>query len=203
MTVGALAITLAVLIGLVGLAFILLNIHRGNAEVSTPGGFTLKGSVGLLLLLVGFGAAGYLLNEPVNSNACLIFCPAPALQQTKKFDFPAQDTRADDGITGHMKDIHVSLLSPDEKHPLGQFIATWIYSGGGGGSQQGSQSVNIRMKGAGDADLPSPAPLPLDRSGCHSGGIRQTFQQDLQTPFAGVDHVLVQPGVVEGKVEPC
>ena len=207
MTETALAIILALLIGLVGLALLLFNIDRGDAEVSGLGGVSIKGRVGLVLLIIGFAGGGYLFYKPANPDVCLIFCPPPppphAPPQPKKFDFPDQDTRAGDGLSGHMSDVHVTLLPPDENHPLGQFIATWLYTGGGNGSQGGSQSVNIRMKGNGDVDLPSPSPLPLDRGGCHYGGIRRTFQQDLKTPFADINHVQVQPGIVEGKVGRC
>lgn len=207
MTATALAIVIASLIGLVGLALLMFNIDRGNAEVSTPGGFNFKGGVGLVLVVVGFGGAGYLFYHPASPDVCLIMCrpPPPPLPppSAKKFDFMDQDTLAGDGLSGHMKDIHVSLLPPDKEHPLGQFIATWLYTGGGGGSQQGSQSVNVRMKGKGDVDLPSPDPLSLDRSGCHNGGIRQTFQQDLKTPFDTINHVQLQPGILEGKVGRC
>jgi hypothetical protein len=210
MTETALAIVIACLIGLIGLGLLLLNVDRGVVTVS-GGGFNIRGGVGLILLVLGFGSAGYLFYHPASPDKCLFLCPVPPpppppppppVLTPKPFNFPAQDTRAGDGKSGSMSDIHVTLLPPDTQHPLGQFIATWLYTGSGG-SQGGSQSVNVRMKGKGDVDLPSPPPLPLDRGGCHYGGVRQTFQQDLKTPFDSIDRVELQPGIAEGKVGKC
>jgi hypothetical protein len=133
MTRAHLAYLAGIIVCLLGAGLLFNGSNRGRGSLKVLG-LEISGGAGLILCVLGFAALIYTLGQPPDET-CLIFCRAPAVQvapEPRVFDFPDRDTRQGDGKSGHMSDIHASLIPPDSANPNGRWTATWMYTGSGG-----------------------------------------------------------------------
>jgi hypothetical protein len=201
MTRSDIAYAIGFVLVVVGLGLVLLGRNRGRGTIKTPGGLEVSGSAGIVLCTLGLVTIFY---SSKGGGDCAIFCPAPpALVKLdpRVFDYSERDTRQGNGKAGHISDIHLSLLPPEDKNPNGRWTATWIYSGSGG-TQHGSQSILFHFKGALNSDLFT-EPFPLARDGCHDRGIRQNAGGQLKEPMSNIKDVTMETTIVDGTTGNC
>jgi hypothetical protein len=165
-------------------------------------GLEVSGGAGIVLCALGLMT---IFSSTKGGGECAIFCPKPPVVvklEPRVFDYPERDTRQDNGKAGHISDIHLSLLPPDEKNPNGRWTANWIYSGSGG-TQHGSQNILFHFKGTANSELFTPESFPLARDGCHYGGVRQNAGGPLKEPMSNIKDVTMETTIVTGTTGNC
>jgi hypothetical protein len=201
MTRSDIAYVIGFALVVIGVGLVLWGRNRGRGTIKGPGGLEVSGGAGIVLCALGLVTIFY---SSKGGGECAIFCPTPppvVKLEPRVSNYPERDTRQSDGKAGHISDIHLSLLPPDDKNPNGRWTASWIYSGSGG-TQHGSQSILFHFKGALNSDLFT-EPFPLARDGCHYGGVRQNAGGPLKEPMSNIKDVTMETTIVEGTTSNC